>query len=227
MVLCLNLVWTFPADHVAITDHVAMVDHVTIADIDNITTQPTPSPSVHPDSHHQQRPTAQPKFGDFNPKHTSSRTTFSTEEPSSPPWDTMDTTPRRRRHLREKKETTHPREHHHVHVCDQVSGWVVLDYAEDSWGNNVTIVQEIDVGGVRVNQFFYETRCREERNPCTGIDTSKYRSQCRNKYSWVYANVYHGNTIGWRFIRISSSCNCALQKRSRNDYSNIFGNEIS
>ncbi len=106
-------------------------------------------------------------------------------------------------------------EYVYTSVCDSVSEWVEKMDAKDMWGNHVQVLQEIDIGGgVRVNQYFYETRCRQEKTACIGIDTHNYFSVCENKYVWAYAKVAtRRQEVGWSLIKIRGSCNCALFKR--------------
>ena len=73
-----------------------------------------------------------------------------------------------------------------------------------------------------VNQYFYETVCSRNihKRPCLGIDTSKYESTCELKYVWAYAQVRNTfGKLGWNFIKIRGSCNCALVRKG---YSNFF-----
>ena len=102
----------------------------------------------------------------------------------------------------------------HVPVCDSVSEWVERTEARNMWGHKVEVLQEIDIGGARVNQYFYETKCREEKSACVGIDTQQFFSVCKNKHVWAYAKI---RTIsgdeGWNLIKIPGSCNCALFKK--------------
>ena len=107
-------------------------------------------------------------------------------------------------------------------VCDSVSEWVQRFQAEDVWGNQVRVVQEIDNGSSRVNQYFYETRCsRSDRAnglppACSGIDSVLYESVCYETHVWAYARVaeYSRSGDGWTFVKIRASCNCGLVLRS-------------
>jgi len=107
-------------------------------------------------------------------------------------------------------------------VCDSVSEWVRRFEAEDVWGNSVRVVQEIDNGSSRVNQYFYETRCTSanRRNglppACSGIDSALYESVCYETHVWAYAKVaeYSRSGDGWTFVKIRASCNCGLVLRS-------------
>lgn len=108
-------------------------------------------------------------------------------------------------------------------VCASVSEWVRRFEAEDVWGNRVRVVQEIDNGSSRVNQYFYETRCASagRRNnglpaACSGINSVLYESICFETHVWAYAKVaaYSRSGDGWTFVKIPASCNCGLVLRS-------------
>jgi len=107
-------------------------------------------------------------------------------------------------------------------VCDSVSEWVQRFEAEDVWGNRVRVLQEIDNGSSRVNQYFYETRCTSSnrRNglppACSGIDSALYESICYETHVWAYAKVgeYSRSGDGWTFVKIRASCNCGLVLKS-------------
>ena len=145
--------------------------------------------------------------------YVSPRTTFSSHPPTSPPSElqSSSTGSRHRRHDRHGSRSYHGIDQH---VCQQVEGWVVLDTVQDTYGNNFTVVPQFDIGGVQVNQFFYETKCTSEHQSCHGIDASQYKSQCRNKYSYVYAYVYlRDGHQGWKQVKMKTSCNCVIQRR--------------
>jgi len=100
-------------------------------------------------------------------------------------------------------------------VCDSVSTWTEKQTAEDLWGNTVTVLN-INSGGVRMPQYFYETYCREENSEGRGIDSSLFTSKCETKHTWAYARVKNAaNEEGWNFIKVRSSCNCALYKKEQ------------
>ncbi len=99
-------------------------------------------------------------------------------------------------------------------VCKSTSQWIERHTAEDMWGNTVQVLQEIDIGGTRVNQYFYETYCESEKAACNGIDTSQYDSVCSDRHVWAYANVRNDSgEEGWALVKVRSSCNCALFKK--------------
>ena len=107
-------------------------------------------------------------------------------------------------------------------VCDSASEWLQLFEAEDVFGNRVRVLQEIDNGSSRVNQYFYETRCTStnRRNglppACSGIDSASYESVCYESHVWAYAKVadYSRAGDGWTLVKIRASCNCGLVLRS-------------
>jgi len=117
-------------------------------------------------------------------------------------------------------------------VCDSVSEWVQRFEAEDVWGNRVQVVQEIDNGNSRVNQYFYETRCARanRRNglppACAGIDSVLYESICYETQVCVIAKVaaysrpghgwteYSRSGDGWTYVKIPAACNCGLVLKS-------------
>ncbi|KAM3598732.1 uncharacterized protein V6R79_021903 [Siganus canaliculatus] len=125
-------------------------------------------------------------------------------------------------------------------VCESESVWVTdKTSAIDSQGHTVTILQEIQTQTRPLKQYFYETRCREaeqrgnssrSRVPgaaqrptgtgvagagCLGVDKKQWVSECKAKQSYVRALTKDANNrIGWRWIRIDSSCVCVLLSRA-------------
>ncbi|XP_036391861.1 uncharacterized protein LOC118782577 [Megalops cyprinoides] len=123
-------------------------------------------------------------------------------------------------------------------VCEAVSLWVTdKKTAIDSHGRNVTVLPEIQTLTGPLKQYFYETRCRtaEHRGMggggtdrasggsgllgvsgggCLGVDKRQWVSQCKAKQSFVRALTADVNKrVGWRWIRIDSSCVCVLLSR--------------
>ena len=195
---------------------------------------------------------------EMNPTLLSSRVSFSSAKPETPPWlielspdDPTDELKQlqeieqarkkqhRHRNIRKGKHFPGKNSHKkrerrskrsaidhflHVPVCQSVSNWVERTHAEDLWGNTVQVLQEIDIGGARVNQYFYETYCREENTSCIGIDTSQYMSMCKSKHVWAYARIRtSAGDEGWNLIKIRGSCNCALYKVQDDKEFDIFG----
>lgn len=134
-------------------------------------------------------------------------------------------------------------------VCEAESFWVTdKTTAIDAHGHNVTILQEIQTQTGPLKQYFYETRCRqaEQRSNasrsksqaaaatvagtgvagagCLGVDKKQWVSECTAKQSYVRALTKdRNNRVGWRWIRIDSSCVCVLLSRANQ----ITGKEVS
>ncbi|XP_010609909.2 neurotrophin-3 [Fukomys damarensis] len=103
-------------------------------------------------------------------------------------------------------------------VCDSESLWVTdKSSAIDIRGHQVTVLGEIKTGNSPVKQYFYETRCKEARpvkNGCRGIDDKHWNSQCKTSQTYVRALTSENNKlVGWRWIRIDTSCVCALSRK--------------
>ncbi|XP_026064045.1 uncharacterized protein LOC113047027 [Carassius auratus] len=112
-------------------------------------------------------------------------------------------------------------------VCEAETGWVTnKKTAVDYWSNTVTILQEIPTKTGPLKQYFYETKCRKpdpnrrgevqavEGTSCLGVDKKHWMSKCETKQSYVRALTSDQNKrIGWRWIRIDSSCVCVLLTR--------------
>ncbi|KAM5263395.1 neurotrophin-3 [Ctenodactylus gundi] len=121
--------------------------------------------------------------------------------------------PRRRRRYAEHK--SHRGEYS---VCDSESLWVTdKSSAIDIRGHQVTVLGEIKTGSSPVKQYFYETRCKEARparSGCRGIDDKHWNSQCKTSQTYVRALTSENNKlVGWRWIRIDTSCVCALSRK--------------
>ncbi|XP_012879132.1 PREDICTED: neurotrophin-3 isoform X2 [Dipodomys ordii] len=103
-------------------------------------------------------------------------------------------------------------------VCDSESLWVTdKSSAIDIRGHQVTVLGEIKTGNSPVKQYFYETRCKEARpvkTGCRGIDDKHWNSQCKTSQTYVRALTSENNKlVGWRWIRIDTSCVCALSRK--------------
>ncbi|XP_066564853.1 uncharacterized protein ntf4 [Amia ocellicauda] len=136
---------------------------------------------------------------------------------SSSPLPPPPPLPRSRRSLRHRVERS---------VCESVSEWVTdKRTAVDIHGKTVTILPEIQTQTGPLKQYFYETRCRKpERGMggsagpggvsggvCLGVDRRQWVSECKVKQSFVRALTADANKrVGWRWIRIDSSCVCVL-----------------
>ncbi|XP_054627665.1 brain-derived neurotrophic factor isoform X2 [Dunckerocampus dactyliophorus] len=108
-------------------------------------------------------------------------------------------------------------------VCDSISQWVTAvdkKTAIDMSGQTVTVMEKVPVPNGQLKQYFYETKCNpmgHTKDGCRGIDKRHYNSQCRTTQSYVRALTMDSKKkIGWRFIRIDTSCVCSLTiKRGR------------
>ncbi|XP_028650059.1 brain-derived neurotrophic factor isoform X1 [Erpetoichthys calabaricus] len=108
-------------------------------------------------------------------------------------------------------------------VCDSISEWVTAvdkKTAVDMSGQTVTVLEKVPVPNGQLKQYFYETKCNPmgyTKEGCRGIDKRHYNSQCRTTQSYVRALTMDSKKkIGWRFIRIDTSCVCTLTiKRGR------------
>ncbi|XP_028669502.1 neurotrophin-4-like [Erpetoichthys calabaricus] len=104
-------------------------------------------------------------------------------------------------------------------VCDAVSDWVTdKKTAIDIHGRMVTIVPEVQTLTGPLKQYFYETRCNRthmSRPGCRGVDRRQWLSECKAKQSFVRAlTVSSDKLVGWRWIRIDTSCVCVLLSRT-------------
>jgi len=189
-----------------------------------------------------------PRFDTELPPFASERVVFAERPPTSPPWftdrsaasafvellshddnQTTSGTPQpevdeihRQRRSANRNATLPSHPALLQPVCSSVSEWIQRFQAEDVFGNRVRVLQEIDNGSSRVNQYFYETRCsssnRQNGLPpaCSGIDSALYESICYETHVWAYAKVaaYSRSGDGWTFVKIRASCNCGLVPRN-------------
>lgn len=141
----------------------------------------------------------------------------------------------KRSHLSESTRDIRTRERS---VCESESSWVDKVQATDFRGQNVTVLQEIQTQTGPLKQYFYETRCRSAESSvgagkskgaaakppgtgvagggCLGVDKKQWHSECKAKQSYVRALTKDSNNkIGWRWIRIDSSCVCVLLSRAK------------
>ncbi|XP_053115319.1 brain-derived neurotrophic factor-like [Hemicordylus capensis] len=98
-------------------------------------------------------------------------------------------------------------------VCDTVSHWVADKHtALDIRGDNVTVLSEVQTPKGRLRQYFFETKCKATAGGCRGVDRRLWISECKTKQSFVQALTADShNIVAWRWIRIDTSCICALQ----------------
>ncbi|XP_072256431.1 neurotrophin-3 isoform X1 [Pyxicephalus adspersus] len=119
---------------------------------------------------------------------------------------------------RRKRYAEHRSHRGEFSVCDSESLWVTdKSNAIDIRGHQVTVLGEIKSGNSPVKQYFYETRCKDARpvkNGCRGIDDKHWNSQCKTSQTYVRALTSENNKlVGWRWIRIDTSCVCALSRK--------------
>ncbi|XP_016399832.1 uncharacterized protein LOC107732903 isoform X2 [Sinocyclocheilus rhinocerous] len=129
--------------------------------------------------------------------------------------------------VRRKRQAVHSTQGIARSVCEAESRWVTnKKTAVDFLSNTVTILQEIQTQTGPLKQHFYETKCRKpdpnskgevqavEGAGCLGVDKKHWMSRCETKQSYVRALASDENKrIGWRWIRIDSSCVCVLLTR--------------
>ncbi|MFT7814817.1 uncharacterized protein LOC108923905 [Arapaima gigas] len=140
---------------------------------------------------------------------------------------------------RSRKSSPRSRE---MPMCEVESGWVTdKTTAIDSYGKNVTVLPVIQTLTGPLQQYFYETRCKLDDSvdlaraggaggaggagraggrsgvsggSCIGVDKRQWVSECKVKQSFVRALTIDVNKrVGWRWIRINSSCVCVLLSR--------------
>lgn len=140
---------------------------------------------------------------------------------------------------REKRSHLMDRRRGERSVCESESVWVTdKTSAVDSNNQRVTVLQEIQTQTGPLKQYFYETRCRQPEQRinaarsragaparpvgtgvagagCLGVDRKQWVSECKAKQSFVRALTKDANSrVGWRWIRIDSSCVCVLLSRA-------------
>ncbi|XP_068163146.1 neurotrophin-3 [Antennarius striatus] len=103
-------------------------------------------------------------------------------------------------------------------VCDSESQWVTdKTQAVDTRGDPVTVLAKIKTSATQnIKQYFYETRCMTPspvKSGCRGIDYKNWNSQCKTSQTYVRALTQVRNSVGWRWIRIDTSCVCALSRK--------------
>ncbi|XP_039523753.1 neurotrophin-3 isoform X1 [Pimephales promelas] len=120
---------------------------------------------------------------------------------------------------RQKRYAEHKSYRAEFSVCDSRSQWVIdRTTAVDIQGRQVKVLKYFNAGGKDMNQYFYETKCetaKHTKGSCRGIDEKHWNSQCKTSQSYVRALTQENNWVGWRFIRIDTSCVCALSRKHR------------
>uniref|UniRef100_UPI0037E7C63F neurotrophin-3 n=1 Tax=Semicossyphus pulcher TaxID=241346 RepID=UPI0037E7C63F len=119
---------------------------------------------------------------------------------------------------RKKRYAEHKSYRGEYSVCDSESQWVTdKTQAVDTRGDPVTVLAKIKTSATQdIKQYFYETRCRTPRpfkGGCRGIDDKNWNSQCKTTQTFVRALTQVRNSVGWRWIRIDTSCVCALSRK--------------
>ncbi|KAF3704931.1 Neurotrophin-3 [Channa argus] len=119
---------------------------------------------------------------------------------------------------RKKRYVEHKSYRGEYSVCDSESQWVTdKTQAVDTRGDSVTVLAKIKTSATQdIKQYFYETRCRTPRpfkGGCRGIDEKNWNSQCKTTQTYVRALTQVRNSVGWRWIRIDTSCVCALSRK--------------
>ncbi|XP_070785059.1 neurotrophin-3 [Enoplosus armatus] len=119
---------------------------------------------------------------------------------------------------RKKRYAEHKSYRGEYSVCDSESQWVTdKTQAVDTRGDPVTVLAKIKTSATQdIKQYFYETRCRTPRpfkGGCRGIDDKNWNSQCKTTQTYVRALTQVRNSVGWRWIRIDTSCVCALSRK--------------
>ncbi|KAM4615358.1 neurotrophin-3 [Polymixia lowei] len=121
---------------------------------------------------------------------------------------------------RKKRYAEHKSYRGEYSVCDSESQWVTdKTQAMDIRGRPVTVLGQIKTTATQeVKQYFFETRCRTAKpfkSGCRGIDDKHWNSQCKTSQTYVRALTQDRNAVGWRWIRIDTSCVCALSRKHR------------
>ncbi|XP_061618242.1 neurotrophin-3 isoform X2 [Phyllopteryx taeniolatus] len=119
---------------------------------------------------------------------------------------------------RKKRYTEHKSYRGEYSVCDSESQWVTdKTQGVDTRGTPVTVLGKIKTSVTQdIKQYFYETRCQTPRpfkGGCRGIDDKNWNSQCKTTQTYVRALTQVRNSVGWRWIRIDTSCVCALSRK--------------
>ena len=121
---------------------------------------------------------------------------------------------------RKKRYAEHKSYRGEYSVCDSESEWVTdKSQATDLRNRPVSVLGQIKTSAsAEVKQYFYETRCRAAepfKNGCRGIDDKHWNSQCKTVQTYVRALTQDVNDVKRRWIRINTSCVCALSRKHR------------
>lgn len=120
---------------------------------------------------------------------------------------------------RQKRYAEHKSYRGEYSVCDSMSHWVTdKTTAVDIHGVEVSVLTEVEIKRSIMKQYFYETTCQNSmpiKSGCRGIDEKHWNSQCKNSQTYVRALTKFKNVMNWRWIRINTSCVCALSRKHR------------
>ncbi|KAJ8392006.1 hypothetical protein AAFF_G00083160 [Aldrovandia affinis] len=156
-------------------------------------------------------------------RYNSPRVLLSDRPPLQPPPLYLMDEPRREdpagNRTRTKRHAEHRSYRGEYSVCDSESQWVTdKTSAVDIRGRQVTVLGSIKASGLEVKQYFYETKCRNAKptkSGCRGIDDKHWNSQCKTAQTYVRALTAERSAVSWRWIRIDTSCVCALSRKKR------------
>ncbi|XP_051898873.1 neurotrophin-4-like [Pristis pectinata] len=157
----------------------------------------------------------------------SPRVILATRPPGDPPLlfimeESLSQTEMANRTSRVKRQSASvdPSRRGDLSVCDSSSEWVTdRRVAVDVLGKTVTILTDVPTSTGPLKQYFYETKCNERSSTaqggCRGVDKRHWISECKTKQSYVRALTMDAQKrMGWRWIRIDTSCVCTLINRT-------------
>ncbi len=125
---------------------------------------------------------------------------------------------------RQKRNTEHKSYRGEFSVCDSISLWVTdRTTAVDIRGQVVKVLGSVNAGRT-FKQYFYETRCntgKSQKGSCRGIDEKHWNSQCKTSQTFVRAFTQDESMVEWRWIRIDTSCVCALSRKHRRTWKTL------
>lgn len=120
---------------------------------------------------------------------------------------------------RQKRYAEHKSYRGEYSVCDSMSHWVTdKTTAVDIRGHEVSVLTDVEIKRSTMKQYFYETTCQNSKpikSGCRGIDDKHWNSQCKTSQTYVRALTKYNNVMNWRWIRINTSCVCALSRKHR------------
>ncbi|XP_060759136.1 neurotrophin-3-like isoform X1 [Neoarius graeffei] len=120
---------------------------------------------------------------------------------------------------RQKRYAEHKSYRGEYSVCDSLSHWVTdKTTAVDIRGHEVSVLTDVEIKRSTMKQYFYETTCQNSKpikSGCRGIDDKHWNSQCKTSQTYVRALTKYNNVMTWRWIRINTSCVCALSRKHR------------